>query len=234
MGDLFPPRLEDPLLVEEGRRLFALSCNFAGAAAAEGSFPPEDLPEIAFAGRSNVGKSSLLNALLGRRALARVSKTPGRTREIHFYHLAGRLMLVDLPGYGYADAPASAREHWAHLIRHYVESRGSLLRVCLLIDSRLGIREADQPLMAMMDACGLSYQIILTKADRLASGEGERVAAAVAAQARVKRAAHPEIFLTSARGGGGIASLRAALASLAAPSRKGAAPPAVAPRARPR
>ncbi len=182
--------------------------------------PPESLPEIAFVGRSNVGKSSLVNALTGRRMLARTSNTPGRTRQLNFFTLDGRLMLVDLPGYGYAAASKSAIQGWTRLMQHYLRGRSSLRRVCLLIDSRHGLKDPDRALMALCDAAGLSYQAVLTKIDKL--GPASRAAAeSVAAELARHTAAHPEIHLTSAENRLGIAALRATLAGFAemAPSR---------------
>ena len=171
---IFPPHAIDPSLAEAGRRLFAAEARFVAGAPSPSALPPEGLPEIAFVGRSNVGKSSLVNALTGRRMLARISNTPGRTRQINFFDLGGRLMLVDLPGYGYAEAPKSAVRSWTSLVRHYLQTRAALRRVCLLIDSRHGIKEVDRPLMRMLDDAGVSYQIILTKADKAGAGELER------------------------------------------------------------
>src|SRR5207253_3086577 len=153
-SDLYPARAVEPELIEAGRLLFARDCRFiAGAAEAEG-LPPEGLPEIAFLGRSNVGKSSLVNALTGRRMLARTSNTPGRTRQINFFDLGGRLMLVDLPGYGYAEASRSAVKAWTGLVRHYLQTRAALRRVCVLVVSCHGIKEVYRPLMSILDAGG--------------------------------------------------------------------------------
>src|SRR5262249_55148938 len=160
---IFPPRSVDPDQMEAGRRLFAREARFVAGAAEPAMLPVEELPEIAFAGRSNVGKSSLVNALTGRRMLARTSNTPGRTRQVNCFDVGGRLRLVDLPGYGYADAPKSAIRAWTRLIRHYVRTRATLRRVFLLVDSRHGIKEIDRSLMAMLDEAGVSYQIVLTK-----------------------------------------------------------------------
>jgi len=137
---IFPPRVVDSGLAEAGRLLFAAEARFIAGASGPSALPPEGLPEIAFVGRSNVGKSSLVNALTGRRTLARISNTPGRTRQINFFNLGGRLMLVDLPGYGYAEASKSAVKSWTSLVRHYLQTRAALRRVCLLIDSRHGIK----------------------------------------------------------------------------------------------
>jgi GTP-binding protein len=175
------------------------------------------LPEIAFVGRSNVGKSSLVNALTGRRTLARISNTPGRTRQINFFDLDGRLMLVDLPGYGYAEASKSAVKSWTSLVRHYLRTRAALRRVCLLIDSRHGIKEVDRPLMRMLDDAGVSYQIVLTKADKAGKGELASVAEQLMAELALHVAAHPEIHLTSALDRRGIAELRETLANFAFP-----------------
>ena len=214
--DLFPPRAFEPEPLEAGRLLFARDCRFIAGAADAGSLPPEGFPEIAFLGRSNVGKSSLVNALTGRRVLARTSQTPGRTRQINFFVLDRRLILVDLPGYGYAAASKSAVAAWTRLVQHYLRGRASLRRVCLLVDSRHGIKEPDRPVMQLCDTAGLSYQVVLTKTDKLAAVERSARAAAVAAELARHSAAHPEIHLTSAEKGHGIAALRATLAGFAA------------------
>jgi GTP-binding protein len=215
-SDLFPAREFEPALLEAGRLLFARDCRFIAGAGDAASLPPESLPEIAFLGRSNVGKSSLVNALTGRHTLARTSNTPGRTRQINFFALDGRLMLVDLPGYGYAAASKSAVAAWTRLVQHYLRGRASLRRVCLLIDSRHGIKEPDRPIMELCDTSGLSYQIVLTKVDKLGSAARSLVADAVAAELLKHSAAHPEIHLTSAEEGLGIAALRATVAGFAA------------------
>jgi GTP-binding protein len=226
-ADLFPPRPIDSAEIEAGRLLFARPAQFVAGAAQPAALPPEDLPEIAFAGRSNVGKSSLVNALSGRRMLARTSNTPGRTRQINFFALGAVLMLVDLPGYGYAEASKTAIASWTALVRRYLADRAALRRVCLLIDSRHGIKEVDRPLLHMLDAAAVSYQLVLTKIDRCAAGELEAVADRVVAELRGHAAAHPELHLTSAAKGNGVAALRATLAGFAAP-------PSVAGVARPR
>ena len=218
---LYPPRVLGLDEVEAGRKLFARECRFVAGAADEAALPPESLPEIAFVGRSNVGKSSLVNALTGRRMLARTSNTPGRTRQLNFFDLDGRLMLVDLPGYGYAAASKSAIEGWTRLTRNYLRGRSSLRRVCLLIDSRHGIKDPDRALMALCDAAGLSYQAVLTKIDKLGPADRATVAESAAAELARHTAAHPEVHLTSAENRLGIAALRATLTGFAdmAPSR---------------
>jgi GTP-binding protein len=215
-GGLFPPRDVEPELLEAGRLLFARDCAFIAGAADSSALPDETLPEIAFLGRSNVGKSSLVNALTTRRMLARTSQTPGRTRQINFFALDRRLMLVDLPGYGYAAASKSAVASWTRLVQHYLRGRASLRRVCLLIDARHGLKEPDRPVMQLCDAAGLSYQIVLTKIDKLAPAARAATADAVAAELARHSAAHPEIHLTSAEKGLGIAALRATIAGFAA------------------
>ena len=216
--ELFPARSVDPALVEAGRKLFVQDCCFVAGAADARSLPPETLPEVAFIGRSNVGKSSLVNALTGRRVLARISDTPGRTRQINFFDLGGRLMLVDLPGYGYAAASKAAIAAWTALARQYLRGRSSLRRACLLIDARHGIKDADRPLMQLCDEAALSYQVVLTKADKLRSAALTETAESVAAELARHGAAHPEIHLTSAQSGHGIAALRADLAAFAEPA----------------
>ena len=216
-ADLHPPRDIAAERLEAGRLLFARDCRFVAGAASEAALPADGLPEIAFLGRSNVGKSSLVNALTGRRMLARTSNTPGRTRQINFFALDGRLMLVDLPGYGYAAASKSAIAAWTRLVQRYLRRRAGLRRVCLLVDSRHGIKEADRPVMALCDAAGLSFQVILTKIDEIAGGARGAVAERIAAELARHPAAHPELHLTSAEERLGIAALRATLAALAEP-----------------
>ena len=214
-AEIFPPRALDPDLVEVGRRLFSREARFIAGAARASALPHDDLPEIAFAGRSNVGKSSLLNTLTGRRALARISNTPGRTRQINFFDLDARLMLVDLPGYGYAEAPKVEVRRWTALLRRYLQTRTALRRVCLLIDARHGIKDVDYPMMLMLDDAGVSYQIVLTKIDKLGAGELALIAERTRAEMAAHTAAHPEIHLTSALERRGIAELRATLSSFA-------------------
>jgi GTP-binding protein len=213
-ADLFPPRPLDSDVIAAGRRLFAREARFVAGAAEPSALPPETLPEIAFAGRSNVGKSSLVNALTGRRVLARTSNTPGRTRQINFFDLGGALMLVDLPGYGYAEASKAAVKRWTGLVRRYLQTRSALRRVCLLIDARHGIKEVDRPLLDMLDRAGVSYQIVLTKTDKLSPTALSLTAERVAAELASHTAAHPEIQLTSAEEHRGVAALRATLVSL--------------------
>jgi GTP-binding protein len=214
-AEIFPPRPIEPNLVEAGRRLFAREARFIAGAAEASALPRDGLPEIAFAGRSNVGKSSLLNALAGRRALARTSNTPGRTRQINFFDLDARLILVDLPGYGYAAAPKIEVKRWTTLLRRYLQTRAALRRVCLLIDSRHGIKDADYPLMFMLDEAGVSYQVVLTKTDKLGPGELALIAERTRGQMAAHAAAHPEIHLTSALKHHGITALRAMLGGFA-------------------
>jgi len=236
VGDLFPSREIEPEAIEAGRLLFARDCRFIAGAADAASLPEESLPEIAFLGRSNVGKSSLVNALTGRRTLARTSNTPGRTRQINFFALDSRLMLVDLPGYGYAAASKSAVKAWTGLVHYYLSGRASLRRVYLLIDSRHGIKEPDRPIMQLCDASGLSFQVVLTKVDKLGVAGRVAIAEPVAAELATHSAAHPEIHLSSAEKGLGIAALRAMIAGFAAGAelRPDVASPAVASPRQPR
>jgi GTP-binding protein len=215
-ADMFPPRPVDADTIEVGRRLFSRQTHFVAGASTATALPGGVLPEIAFAGRSNVGKSSLVNALTGRKTLARTSNTPGRTRQINFFDLDARLMLVDLPGYGYAEASKSEVRRWTALLGQYLQTRAVLRRVCLLIDSRHGIKDSDYPLMLMLDDSGVSYQVVLTKTDKLGGEELGLIAARTHGELAGRPAAYPEIHLTSALSRRGIAALRATLASFVA------------------
>jgi GTP-binding protein len=217
-GAIFAGCTVDSGLAEPARRLFAAEARFVAGASSSSALPPEGPPEVAFFGRSNVGKSSLLNALTGRRMLARISKTPGRTRQINFFDLGGRLMLVDLPGYGYAEASKAAVKSWTSLVRHYLQTRAALRRVCLLIDSRHGIKEVDRPPMCMLDAAGVSYQLVLTKTDKAGGDELAAFPDKLAAELKDHAAAHPEVHLTSTVDHRGIAELREILANFALPA----------------
>ncbi len=204
------------MAIEAGRRLFAGPCAFVTVAAQLDQIPETRLPEVAFAGRSNVGKSSLINALTGRKTLARTSNTPGRTQQLIFFDLGGRLMLTDLPGYGYARAPKVQVDRWTRLVDAYLRGRPALRRALLLIDARHGAKDVDRRVMTMLDRAAVSYQLVLTKADKIPQGDLLDVHAATAAEVAQHTAAHPEVLTTSARDGVGLAEVRAALAALAA------------------
>jgi GTP-binding protein len=208
---------EEQMAAEAARRLFAQECRFIAGADRIEALPPIGLPEVAFAGRSNVGKSSLVNALTGRTTLARVSHTPGRTQQLNFFDLAGRLVLVDMPGFGFARAAKRKIRDWSGLIERYLRGRPSLRRVCLLIDARHGAMAVDRGFMQRLDAAAVSYQVVLTKCDKVKPAQLEERIAALTAELAQHVAAHPDIIVTSAHAGIGIADLRAALAALAAP-----------------
>lgn len=201
--------------IEAGRLLFAGPIAFELGVADMSQLPAADAPEIAFAGRSNVGKSSLLNALTGRNGLARASTEPGRTRELNFFRVGDRLRLVDLPGYGYAKAGRADIERWTKLTRDYLRGRPSLKRVMLLIDARHGLKPHDNDVMDALDQAAVSYQLALTKADKVKPTEVEALAAATAKLIAKRPAAHPEIVATSAETGLGVELLRAEIAALA-------------------
>ena len=201
--------------IEAGRRLFTLAWDFARGTPDLEHLPPDDRPEIAFAGRSNVGKSSLINAVVGHKKMARASNTPGRTQELNFFTLpSDALYLVDMPGYGFAEAPKHIIKRWNGVLRGYLAGRRSLLRVFVLIDARHGLKSGDDEIMALLDTAAVSYQIILTKADKISRTALEKVVAETSAALSKHPAAYPELIATSAEKGLGIDELRAAIASL--------------------
>jgi GTP-binding protein len=202
--------------LEAGRRLFAGEWNFRSAAGSLTSLPPMTGPEVAFAGRSNVGKSSLINALTGRRALARTSNTPGRTQELIFFGGAQPLILVDLPGYGYAAAAKTKVAAWTKLIHDYLHGRATLARVYVLVDARHGLKAADDPILDTLGEAAVSHEVVLTKSDEVSNAALAERVEAVKAVMRNRPAAYPDLIATSAHTGAGIAQLRAAIGRLLA------------------
>jgi GTP-binding protein len=204
----------DPELLESARKLFAGSADFIWAADKIDGLPPMAGPEIAFAGRSNVGKSSLINALTGRAALARTSHTPGRTQQLNFFDLGGRFRFVDMPGYGYAAVSKEKVANWTRLIEDYLRGRASLARVYVLVDSRHGLKDLDRAILTLLDRAAVSYQIVLTKIDQLKPKQREARLAEVGEQIAKRVAAYPEVLATSSDTGEGIPELRAAILAL--------------------
>lgn len=204
---------DEMALEEAARKLFSGPATFLKSAPELKFLPDPTVPEIAFAGRSNVGKSSLLNKLTNRSSLARTSNTPGRTQELNFFEVGDpiRLRLVDMPGYGFAKAPKDVAKKWRFLVNDYLRGRQVLKRALVLIDSRHGVKEIDREIMKMLDDAAVSYRIVLTKADKIKATELEAVQAATEAEARKRPAAHPEVIATSSEGGLGMDRLRAAV-----------------------
>lgn len=218
MNDIAPLPLEDSFdddEIEAGRYLFAQNCTFLLGAAGLDQIPNSSMPEIAFAGRSNVGKSSLVNALTGRKTLARTSHTPGRTQQVNFFDLGERMMIADMPGYGYAKAPKDTVEKWTRLVNAYLKGRQQLMRVLVLIDARHGIKDVDRKVMKMLDTAAVSYQVVLTKADKVKAGPLEKLLENMHGELARHVASHPIIRCTSSAKGQGIEELRAELARLA-------------------
>jgi GTP-binding protein len=206
--------LEDPAVIEHGRVLFEQPCSFVIGCVKLDQVPTGSMPEIAFAGRSNVGKSSILNALVRQNTLARTSNTPGRTREINFFNLGERLMLADLPGYGYARVSKAQVQQWTGLVESYLKGRANLRRVCVLIDSRHGLKESDRGVMGILDKAAQPYQVVLTKVDKVKVGDLEKLESTIKAEISKNPASFPVIAITSSRKGTGIEELRASLATL--------------------
>jgi GTP-binding protein len=203
-----------PPLVEAAQKLFRRQCDFISAAAAVEQLPAVAAPEVAFAGRSNVGKSSLINTLTNRARLARTSRTPGRTQQLNFFAIGDEVRLVDLPGYGYAAVARQKIAAWTALTLAYLRSRPTLLRVFLLVDARHGLKGGDRDMMDHLDQVAVSYQIVLTKSDELKLGQTQAMMKATLAAIRQRPAAYPQVLMTSARTGAGISELRAVIAQL--------------------
>jgi GTP-binding protein len=210
------PSAEEPdeITREAGRKMFAGETDFVKGVVAMEGLPDPDRPEVCFAGRSNVGKSSLINALTGRKGLARASNTPGRTQEINFFTVSESHYLVDLPGYGYANAPVAVVEKWQRLLKNYLRGRVTLRRAFVLVDARHGIKSVDEEIMALLSSAAVTFQCVMTKTDKLKKGELD----AVLAQVRVKlskfASAYPEMVITSSEKGEGIETLRAIIAGI--------------------
>jgi GTP-binding protein len=205
---------EDPEALERGRRLFAGSCDFVKGVVAMDGLPDADRVEVCFAGRSNVGKSSLINATTGRKALARASNTPGRTQEINYFRLGDARYLVDLPGYGYAEAPKPVVEKWQTLLRAYLAGRPTLRRAFVLVDARHGLKAPDLEIMELLNRSAVTFQVVLTKADKPSANDLARVFDEVAAGLAQQPAAFPQIVVTSSETGLGVDVLRSIVAEM--------------------
>lgn len=210
------PLAEDPddITREKGRLLFAGETEFLKGVVAMSGLPPADRMEVCFAGRSNVGKSSLINALTGRKGLARASNTPGRTQEINYFTCGDSHYLVDLPGYGYAEAPVAVVEKWQRLLKSYLQGRQTLRRAFVLIDHRHGIKKVDEEIMTLLDQAAVTFQVVLTKADKVKAADREKVLKQVREKLSKHPAAYPEMIVTSSEKGDGIPTLRAIIATL--------------------
>ena len=206
--------LPTPEDLETGRKLFAGPVDFVKGVVAMPGLPPADRLEVCFAGRSNVGKSSLINALTGRKSLARTSNTPGRTQEINYFDVGGQLFLVDLPGYGYAEAPTAIVRKWQDLLKAYLAGRATLRRAFVLVDMRHGVKPVDEQIMQLLNRAAVTFQVVLTKADKITTAEQDRTLIQVREALTRHPAAYPELLVTSSEKGEGIATLRAIIATM--------------------
>ena len=206
--------LPTPEDLETGRKLFAGPVDFVKGVVAMPGLPPADRLEVCFAGRSNVGKSSLINALTGRKSLARTSNTPGRTQEINYFDVGGQLFLVDLPGYGYAEAPTAIVRKWQDLLKAYLAGRATLRRAFVLVDMRHGVKPVDEQIMQLLNRAAVTFQVVLTKADKITTAEQDRTLIQVREALTRHPAAYPELLVTSSEKGEGIATLRAIVATM--------------------
>lgn len=204
----------DAITAERGRLLFAGPVDFLKGVVAMSGLPPADRAEVCFAGRSNVGKSSLINALTGRKALARASNTPGRTQEINYFSLGEARYLVDLPGYGFAEAPLAVVERWQKLLKSYLSGRPTLRRAFVLVDSRHGVKAVDEDIMKLLDQAAVTFQVVMTKTDKVRDADLAKVLGQTRAALASHPAAYPEIVLTSSEKGEGIATLRSIIAQI--------------------
>lgn len=204
----------DEITSELGRKLFAGPVEFVKGVVDMSGLPPADRLEVCFAGRSNVGKSSLINAITGRKALARASNTPGRTQEINYFSLGDTRYLVDLPGYGYANAPLAVVQKWQALLKQYLSGRQTLRRAFVLVDARHGIKLVDEEIMTLLDGAAVTFQCVLTKTDKINAADRDRVLDQVRAKLAPHPAAFPELILTSSEKSEGLATLRATIATL--------------------
>lgn len=204
----------DDLTREAGRKMFAGETEFLKGVVAMNGLPEPDRPEVCFAGRSNVGKSSLINALTGRKGLARASNTPGRTQEINYFTVGDSHFLVDLPGYGYANAPLPVVEKWQRLLKSYLRGRVTLRRAFVLVDARHGVKPVDEEIMALLSSSAVTFQCVLTKTDKLKKGDLDKVLKQVREKLSKHPAAYPELVLTSSEKGDGIETLRAIIAGI--------------------
>ena len=210
------PAAEEPddITREAGRKMFAGETDFVKGVVAMDGLPDPDRPEVCFAGRSNVGKSSLINALTGRKGLARASNTPGRTQEINYFTVGESHYLVDLPGYGYANAPIPVVEKWQRLLKNYLRGRVTLRRAFVLVDARHGVKPVDEEIMALLSSAAVTFQCVMTKTDKLKKGELDKVWVQVRQKLSTFASAYPEMVITSSEKGDGIETLRAIIAGI--------------------